>query len=480
MVEDFIDSGGRLTDKLKKLLNSCEMRMLKVTKKQRSTQLGKNAGIEFVDSIFGRDRELEATERLMASIRLWNMRFDVYCEGILRSDTGLSKYGSNQALEPQYSKFPAGYRAPVGPLPTPIVMTPVAIRTTFGLEDIIEEPPTRLPASASSLAIYEERHSGRIRSKVWGEGIKKIKSTNNSVITRSPKLQGVTASTARTAPSTSVPEGDLDGWGTFISSKAKKRKKKAPSEFGPIAEENGIVQQPAQVDTGHDARSGEQSTEAEPLKDANLVSNSKGGFGFDPWGSSWSFDSKISWDFEKPSKDEGAAKKPGTEEDPDLLWGFPSKKKKQKSTKKIGNFEEILKHEEFVQKAEIEEAQTVVDQRFFTKTNGEDEKETSVWDVEETLKGEGSVVTSTEKKDLDLLGWGIPREEKNAKVGPTGEPSSASFMSDEGTKYENDDGWGWPGWGSPSKKGKGSEVKTAEVVVHDVGYLELQMRGILT
>ena len=53
-------------------------------------------------------------------------------------------------------------------------------------------------------------------------------------------------------------------------------------------------------------------------------------------------------------------------------------------------------------------------------------------------------------------------------------------MSDEGTKYENDDGWGWPGWGSPSKKGKGSEVKTAEVVVHDVGYLELQMRGILT
>jgi hypothetical protein len=49
-----------------------------------SGKLGKNAGTEFVDSIFGRDRQLEVTEKLMASIRLWNRRFDANCEGILR------------------------------------------------------------------------------------------------------------------------------------------------------------------------------------------------------------------------------------------------------------------------------------------------------------------------------------------------------------------------------------------------------------
>lgn len=85
MVDDFIESGERLTDKLKKLLKACETPMLKAGKKHSkdSTQLGKNAGIEFVDSIFGRDRQLDATERFMASIRLWNLRFDANCEDIL-------------------------------------------------------------------------------------------------------------------------------------------------------------------------------------------------------------------------------------------------------------------------------------------------------------------------------------------------------------------------------------------------------------
>ena len=46
--------------------------------------MGKNAGTEFVDSIFGRDRYLEATEKVMNNVRLWNMRFDVNCEDILR------------------------------------------------------------------------------------------------------------------------------------------------------------------------------------------------------------------------------------------------------------------------------------------------------------------------------------------------------------------------------------------------------------
>jgi hypothetical protein len=86
MIEDFIESGERLTDKLKKLLKACETPMLKAGKRhgKDSAQLGKNAGIEFVDSIFGRDRQLDHTEKFMASIRLWNLRFDANCEDILR------------------------------------------------------------------------------------------------------------------------------------------------------------------------------------------------------------------------------------------------------------------------------------------------------------------------------------------------------------------------------------------------------------
>jgi hypothetical protein len=49
--------------------------------------MGKNSGVEFVDSIFGRDRELDKTEKLMSNIRLWSMRFDANCDDILRNPT---------------------------------------------------------------------------------------------------------------------------------------------------------------------------------------------------------------------------------------------------------------------------------------------------------------------------------------------------------------------------------------------------------
>jgi len=86
MIEEFVESGGRLTEKLKTLLKSCETPMLKAGKKhgKDSDELGKNAGVEFVDSVFGRDRKLEVTERIMTSIRLWNLQFDANCESILR------------------------------------------------------------------------------------------------------------------------------------------------------------------------------------------------------------------------------------------------------------------------------------------------------------------------------------------------------------------------------------------------------------
>jgi len=86
MVEDFIESGSRLWQKFKQLLKACEHYMWRAARREGSkgVSMGKNAGIEFVDSIFGRDRELENTEKLMNSVRLWNMRFDANCEEILR------------------------------------------------------------------------------------------------------------------------------------------------------------------------------------------------------------------------------------------------------------------------------------------------------------------------------------------------------------------------------------------------------------
>ncbi|KKK21340.1 hypothetical protein AOCH_007775, partial [Aspergillus ochraceoroseus] len=89
-VEDFLESGERLWARFKKLLRTCEQFMWKAANREGgkgTVSMGRNAGCEFVDSIFGRDRELEYTEKLMNSIRVWNMRFDANCEEILRKRT---------------------------------------------------------------------------------------------------------------------------------------------------------------------------------------------------------------------------------------------------------------------------------------------------------------------------------------------------------------------------------------------------------
>ncbi|KAK4462766.1 hypothetical protein QBC42DRAFT_175366 [Cladorrhinum samala] len=87
MVEEFIEAGERLTDKLRKLLKSCEAPMLRARQQRKDSQLGKNAGVEFVETLFGRERELEKTEKFMHSVRLWNLRFDTNCEDIIRNPT---------------------------------------------------------------------------------------------------------------------------------------------------------------------------------------------------------------------------------------------------------------------------------------------------------------------------------------------------------------------------------------------------------
>ncbi|KAJ4353517.1 uncharacterized protein N0V89_005247 [Didymosphaeria variabile] len=87
MVEDFLESGERLWIRFAKLLKVCEDYMWKAAKKEsggKPASLGNNSGVEFVESMFGKDRELNKTEKLMTGMRLWSMRFDANCEEILK------------------------------------------------------------------------------------------------------------------------------------------------------------------------------------------------------------------------------------------------------------------------------------------------------------------------------------------------------------------------------------------------------------
>ncbi|KAH8655327.1 hypothetical protein BX600DRAFT_525273 [Xylariales sp. PMI_506] len=89
LVKEFIESGERLMDKLRSLLKRCETPMIRASKGQISGQLGKNSGIEFVETFFGRSREMERTEKFMQMVRLWNLRFDANCDEILRHSKSL-------------------------------------------------------------------------------------------------------------------------------------------------------------------------------------------------------------------------------------------------------------------------------------------------------------------------------------------------------------------------------------------------------
>ncbi|OTA23922.1 hypothetical protein BTJ68_14089 [Hortaea werneckii EXF-2000] len=88
LVDDFLESGERLWQRFNKVLKACENYMWKAAQKEnggaKNVTMGKNSGCEFVYSLFGRDRELERTEKLMTGMRLWSMRFDANCEEILR------------------------------------------------------------------------------------------------------------------------------------------------------------------------------------------------------------------------------------------------------------------------------------------------------------------------------------------------------------------------------------------------------------
>lgn len=98
ILEDFISSGERLWVKWKKLLKMCEEHMLKAEeRKEGKKTLREKSGREFVNTMFGRDRELETTQAFMQSVRLWRLRVDANCEGILNGVRTKNKGGRSKA-----------------------------------------------------------------------------------------------------------------------------------------------------------------------------------------------------------------------------------------------------------------------------------------------------------------------------------------------------------------------------------------------
>ncbi|KAL9061297.1 MAG: hypothetical protein Q9162_000171 [Coniocarpon cinnabarinum] len=95
LVEEFLDSGERIWNRFGAILKGCEEYMWRAASREAKKKggdaaafMGANSGREFVESIFGRDRKLEETERLMTGMRLWSTRFDANCEEILRYPSG--------------------------------------------------------------------------------------------------------------------------------------------------------------------------------------------------------------------------------------------------------------------------------------------------------------------------------------------------------------------------------------------------------
>jgi hypothetical protein len=86
MVEDFLESGDRLWNRLARLLKQSEDYMMEAVEidDKGVKKMGKKSTLMFVDAIFGKDHKLEKTEKLMIGLRLWSMRFDTHCEDIIK------------------------------------------------------------------------------------------------------------------------------------------------------------------------------------------------------------------------------------------------------------------------------------------------------------------------------------------------------------------------------------------------------------
>lgn len=77
-IDKGIDGGERLWRRLQDVVSECEDPMWRAANSQSGggVLMGVEAGKEFVDTMFGRERKLEETEELMSRMRLWVAEFD--------------------------------------------------------------------------------------------------------------------------------------------------------------------------------------------------------------------------------------------------------------------------------------------------------------------------------------------------------------------------------------------------------------------
>jgi hypothetical protein len=85
LVIEYLDASERLQSTFRLLLKACEAPMLR--KQKKTGGLGENAGVEFVNTLFGRDAELNKTEKWMQKVRTWSIRFDTNASPILDKPT---------------------------------------------------------------------------------------------------------------------------------------------------------------------------------------------------------------------------------------------------------------------------------------------------------------------------------------------------------------------------------------------------------
>jgi len=91
LVNEFVNAGKRIATRFHTILKSCQASMMNAaqreTGEQKPSRMSKSSGIAFVECMFGRDRKLEETEKVMSAVRLWSMRFDANCNEMLRNLT---------------------------------------------------------------------------------------------------------------------------------------------------------------------------------------------------------------------------------------------------------------------------------------------------------------------------------------------------------------------------------------------------------
>ena len=85
LLEDAMDGEEMLWSRLQRVIVACEECMWKVCKlgKDGKVSLGLDAGVAFVECMFGRDGKLEEMERWMSAVRAWSVNFDKHCEEVL-------------------------------------------------------------------------------------------------------------------------------------------------------------------------------------------------------------------------------------------------------------------------------------------------------------------------------------------------------------------------------------------------------------